>query len=48
MVETLIAKHVEFTIKSGAMKKMNREIHALILTTKEKLHTAQKKGLGDT
>ena len=44
----MIAKHVESTIRSGAMVQTNRKIHALILTTKEKLHTAQKKGLGDT
>ena len=35
LVETLIAKHVESTIRSGVMVQTNREIHALILTTKE-------------
>ena len=45
-METLIAKHVESTIRSGVMVETNREIHALILTTKEKLHATQNKGSG--
>ena len=44
----MIVKHTKSAIRSGAMVQTNREIYALILTTKEKLHTAQKKGLGDT